>query len=141
MARQIFVNLPVKDLDRSVAFFTALGFTFNPMFTDENATCMIVAEDIFVMLLVEPFFKTFTPKPLCDAHARTEVLICLSAASRAEVDALVSKALAAGGQTPNPAKDYGFMYQHGFEDLDGHLWELAYMDMAAFPGNAAAAEG
>lgn len=140
MAKQIFVNLPVKDLDRSVAFFTALGFTFNPMFTNENATCMIVAEGIFVMLLVEPFFKTFTPKPLCDAHAQTEVLICLDAESRAEVDALVAKALAAGGRTPNPAKDYGFMYQHGFEDPDGHLWELAYMDMAAFPG-AAATEG
>ncbi|MCR6699956.1 MAG: VOC family protein [Dokdonella sp.] len=141
MAKQIFVNLPVKDLDRSVAFFTALGFTFNPMFTDENATCMIVAEGICVMLLVEPFFRTFTPKPLCDAHAQTEVLVCLGVDNRAEVDALVAKALAAGGRTPNPAKDYGFMYQHGFEDPDGHLWELAYMDMAAFPGAGAAAEG
>jgi uncharacterized protein len=141
MAKQIFVNLPVKDLDRSVAFFTALGFTFNPMFTDENATCMIVAGDIYVMLLVQPFFQTFTPKPLCDAHAQTEVLVCLGVENRAEVDDLVAKALAAGGKTPNPAKDYGFMYQHGFEDLDGHLWELAYMDLAAFPGTGATAEG
>lgn len=141
MAKQIFVNLPVKDLDRSVAFFTALGFTFNPMFTDQNATCMIVSDDIFVMLLVEPFFKSFTPKPVCDAHAQTEVIVCLGVASRAEVEDLVAKALAAGGTTPNPAKDYGFMYQHGFADPDGHLWELAYMDMNAFPGAGAASEG
>lgn len=128
MSTQIFVNLAVKDLNRSVDFFTQLGFTFNPEFTDENATCMIVDENIYVMLLVEPFFKSFTPKALCDATRSTEVLLALSQESRAQVDQMVSKALAAGGKTPNPPKDYGFMYQHGFEDLDGHMWELAYME-------------
>lgn len=130
MARQIFVNLPVKDLTRSITFFTQLGFTFNPQFTDDNATCMIVADNIFVMLLVEGFFQNFTPKPICDAKQNTEVLICLSCASRAEVDDLVAKALAAGGTTPNPPKDYGTMYGHGFEDLDGHIWELMFMEAA-----------
>ena len=128
MATQIFVNLPVKDLPRSVAFFTRLGFTFNPRFTDHNATCMIVGENIFVMLLVESFFKTFTKKALCDATRSTEVLVCLSCESRAQVDERVAQALAAGGAAPNEAKDHGFMYQHGFEDLDGHLWELIYME-------------
>ena len=128
MATQIFVNLPVKDLDRSVAFFTKLGYTFNPQFTDENATCMIVGENIFVMLLVEGYFKTFTPKPVSDARKSTEVMVALSVESREHVDALIAKAVAAGGTTPNEAKDYGFMYQHGYEDLDGHLWEIFYMD-------------
>ncbi|MET0542714.1 MAG: VOC family protein [Variovorax sp.] len=133
MSTKIFVNLPVKDLDKTVAFFTALGFKFNPQFTDKNATCMIVSEEAFVMLLVEPFFKGFTPKPISDAKKSTEVLLCLSADSRAEVDGMVAKAVAAGGSTPNKPQDHGFMYQHGFEDLDGHLWEVAYMDMSAFP--------
>jgi predicted lactoylglutathione lyase len=128
MATQIYVNLPIKNLDKSVAFFTALGFKFNPQFTNENATCMIVSENIYVMLLVESFFKTFTPKAIADAKKSTEVLLCLSCDSRAEVDAQVAKAVAA-----TKAQDHGFMYQHGFEDLDGHLWELAYMDMSAFP--------
>ena len=131
MATQIFVNLPVKDLPRSVAFFTRLGFTFNPRFTDHNATCMIVGENIFIMLLVESFFKTFTKKALCDATRSTEVLVCLSCESRAQVDERVAQALAAGGAAPNEAKDHGFMYQHGFEDLDGHLWELIYMEPTA----------
>jgi uncharacterized protein len=133
MSTKIFVNLPVKDLDRTVAFFTALGFRFNPQFTNEKATCMIISEEAFVMLLVEPFFKGFTPKPVADATKSTEVLLCLSADSRADVDQMVAKAVAAGGKTPTPPQDHGFMYQHGFEDLDGHLWEVAYMDMAAFP--------
>ncbi len=133
MSTKIFVNLPVKNLDRTVAFFTALGFRFNPRFTNDKATCMIISEEAFVMLLVEPFFKGFTPRPIADATKTTEVLLCLSADSRAEVDRMVAKALAAGGKTPNPPQDHGFMYQHGFEDLDGHLWEVAYMDMAAFP--------
>jgi predicted lactoylglutathione lyase len=127
MATQIFVNLPVKDLQRSVQFFTRLGYTFDPQFTDENATCMIVGENIFVMLLVEPFFRSFTSKAVCDATKATEVLVCLSTESRARVDELVAKAVAAGGTTPNDAKDHGFMYQHGFEDLDGHSWELVHM--------------
>ena len=131
MSTQIFVNLPVKDLPRSVAFFTALGYTFNPQFTDENATCMIIDEHIYVMLLVEPFFQTFTPKPISDAHKSTEVLLCLSRESRAAVDDMAAKAVAAGGRTPNPPKDHGFMYQHGFEDLDGHLWELMFMEPGA----------
>lgn len=128
MATQIFVNLPVKDLKRSIEFFTRLGYKFNPQFTDENATCMIVGENIFVMLLVESFFKTFTKKELCDATKSTEVLVCLSCESRDKVNEMVGKAVAAGGATPNESKDYGFMYQHGFQDLDGHLWELIYME-------------
>ena len=140
MATQIYVNLPVKNLDQSVAFFSQLGFAFNPQITDHNATCMIVSEDIFVMLLVESFFKTFTPKPVCDAHQSTEVLVCLSVDSRERLDELVRKALAAGGRAPNPLKDHGFMVQHGFEDLDGHLWELVHMDPnAAPPGPSQAA--
>ena len=128
MNRQIYVNLPVRDLERSKTFFAALGYSFNPQFTDEKAACMIVGENIYVMLLVEPFFKSFTPKALCDATRSTEVLIALSQDSREKVDRMVAKAVAAGGKTPNPSKDYDFMYQHGFEDLDGHMWELAYME-------------
>ena len=127
MARQIFVNLPVKDLDRSVAFFTRLGFAFNPDFTDETATCMVVSDDIFVMLLTEAKFKTFTPKAIADATRSTEVLVCLSCESRAEVDETVRKAVAAGGTTYNEPQDHGFMYAHGFQDLDGHIWELVAM--------------
>ncbi len=135
MATQIFVNLPVKDLDRSVAFFTALGYRFDPRFTNENATCMIVSEDhVYVMLLVEPFFQTFTSKAIADARTSTEVLLCLSCESRAQVDELVAKAVAAGGSTPTKAQDHGFMYQHGYQDLDGHVWELMYMEPGAMPG-------
>lgn len=130
MPRQIYVNLPVKDLKRSIAFFGALGFTFNPQFTDENATCMIVADDIFVMLLVEPFFASFTDKPLADAHSVTEVLVCLSVESRAALDDLVARAVAAGGKAPRARVDHDFMVQHGFEDPDGHLWELVHMSGA-----------
>ncbi|MEO5861638.1 MAG: VOC family protein [Burkholderiales bacterium] len=128
MTTQIFVNLAVKNLDKSVDFFTKLGFTFDPKFTDANATCMIVGENIFVMLLVESFFKTFTDKKICDARKSTEVLVCLSSESRGKVDELVGKAVAAGGTAPRKPQDHGFMYQHGFEDLDGHIWELIYME-------------
>lgn len=128
MIKNIFVNLPVSDLSRSVTFFTALGFTFNPKFTNENGTCMVVGENIFVMLLVEPFFKTFTRKPIADALTATEVLVCLGVDRRERVAELVAKAISAGARTPIEAKDHGFMVQHGFEDLDGHLWELVYMD-------------
>ena len=127
----LFVNLPVQDLDRSVEFFTTLGYTFNPDFTDETATCMIVAENIFVMLLTEPKFQSFTPKTICDATRSTEVLVCLSCESRAQVEELVRKAVAAGGATYAAPQDHGFMYQHGYQDPDGHLWELIYMDPAA----------
>ncbi len=133
MNRQIYVNLPVKDLDKSKAFFTALGFTFNPQFTNEHGACMVVSDTIYVMLLVEPFFKTFTKKAVADATKTTEVLVCLSVESRARVDELVARALAAGGAAPNPKQDQGFMYGHGFEDLDGHLWELVYMDPTQTP--------
>lgn len=127
MSRQIFVNLPVKNLDKAIEFFTQLGFTFNAQFTDETATCMIVSENIYVMLLTEAKFQTFTPKTICDATQSTEVLVCLSCESRAEVDELVRKAVAAGGATYNEPHDHGFMYAHGFEDPDGHIWELIYM--------------
>lgn len=128
MATKIFVNLPVKDLDKSVTFFTKLGFTFNPQFTDENATCMIVGEDIFVMLLVEKFFKTFTKKAIADTSKNTEVIIALSADNKERVDELANKAIEAGGKTQNEPDDKGFMYTRSFQDLDGHLWELFYMD-------------
>jgi uncharacterized protein len=131
MATKIFVNLPVKDLQKSIQFFTQLGYTFNPQFTDETATCMIIAEDIYAMLLTHAKFQEFTPKAICDATKSTEVLVCLSQESRQHVDDLVSKALTAGGTTHADPKDYGFMYQHGFEDLDGHIWELIYMEPGA----------
>lgn len=131
MARKIFVNLPIKNLAASTAFFTKLGFTFNAQFTDENATCMVVSDDIFVMLLVEPFFSNFIDKPIADAKAVTEVILALSAESRAEVDDIVGKAVAAGGRESQDPRDHGWMYQRSFEDLDGHQWELAYMDEAA----------
>lgn len=133
MASKIFVNLPVKNLKKSVDFFTKLGFSFNPQFTDETATCMIVSEDIFVMLLTEQKFKTFTPKALCDATKSTEVLVALSLDSVKEVQEMVRKAVAAGGSTYNEPQDHGFMYQHGFQDPDGHIWEFFYMDPAAIP--------
>jgi hypothetical protein len=127
MSTKIFVNLPVKSLNKSVEFFTQLGFSFNPQFTDETATCMIVSDDIFVMLLTEEKFKTFTPKQICDTKKYTEVLVCLSSESREKVDEMVRKAVAAGGATYKDPEDHGFMYGHGFQDLDGHIWELVYM--------------
>jgi predicted lactoylglutathione lyase len=136
MARKIFVNLPIADMERSRAFFGALGFSFNPQFSNAQGACMVVSEDIFVMLLVQPFFQGFTRKPIADARQSTEVLVCLSCESRAEVDDLVRKALAAGGSAPNPPQDHGFMYGHGFEDPDGHLWELVWMDPNAAPPQA-----
>ena len=130
MSTQIFVNLPVKELGRAVAFFTQLGYSFNPQFTDENATCMIIGETIYAMLLVEPYFKSFTPKPVADAKKTTEVIVALSLESRAAVDAIVNKALAAGAKRYAEPKDHGFMYQWGFEDLDGHIWEYFWMNPA-----------
>jgi len=125
--RQIFVNLPVKDLQRSVAFFSALGYTFNADFTNENATCMVLGENLFAMLLVEQFFSSFSKKPIPDPSKGIEVLVCLSCDSREQVDQLVAKARAAGGSVPNEAQDHGFMYAHGFADPDGHVWELVHM--------------
>jgi predicted lactoylglutathione lyase len=132
MATKIFVNLPVKELNRSVTFFTKLGYTFNAQFTDENATCMVVGDNICVMLLVEKFFKSFIKKEMADATKTAEVIIALSAESREKVDELVNKAIAAGATTPNEKQDQGFMYGWGFQDLDGHLWEIFYMEPSAF---------
>ena len=131
MTTKIFVNLPVNDLKKSMEFFTKLHFTFNPQFTDETAACMVVSEDIFVMLLTRDKFKTFTPKNICDATTSTEVLVCLSCESRDHVDDMVRKAVAGGGTTYNEPQDHGFMYGHGFQDLDGHIWELIYMEPSA----------
>lgn len=131
MNTRIFVNLPVRKLSKSMAFFRKLGFTFNPRFTDETAACMIVSEDIFVMLLTKEKFRTFTPNEICDAKKSTEVLVCLTRESRDAVDKMVRKAVAAGGSTFRDPQDYGFMYEHGFQDLDGHIWELICMEPGA----------
>jgi len=126
----MFVNLPVKDLKRSVDFFGRLGYSFDPRFTDENATCMIVGDDCFVMLLVGNFFERFTPKPIADAKVSTEAMVALSTDSRVEVDRMVETALAAGARTVREPEDLGFMYGRSFEDLDGHIWEYFWMDPA-----------
>ena len=131
MATKMFVNFPVHDLKQSMEFFTKLGFTFNPQFTDDTAACMVVGEDSYVMLLTHDKFKIFTPKALCDAAKSTEVLVALSAESRANVDDMVRKAVAAGGTIYSEPQDHGFMYGHGFQDLDGHMWEVFYMDPSA----------
>jgi predicted lactoylglutathione lyase len=133
MIRQIFVNLPIRDMARSQAFFKALGFTFDARFTNDQGACLEIGENIYAMLLVEPFFQGFTSKSVSNAHQSTEVLIALSCDSRAEVEELVRKAVVAGAATPIEPKDYGFMYQHGFADLDGHQWEVFHMDESAAP--------
>jgi predicted lactoylglutathione lyase len=132
--RKIFVNLPVRDLKRSMAFFATLGFEFNPRFTDDKAACMVLSDDGYVMLLREDFFRTFTRRELCDTARATEALLCLSCVSRAEVDALHQKALASGGKAAMPPQDHGFMYNHSFYDPDGHHWEIMWMDPAAAQG-------
>jgi len=133
-SRKMFVNLPVKDLDRSVEFFTALGFTFDPRFTDANATCMLVGEDAYVMLLVTDMFTTFTTKEVADATTSTGAIIAVSAGSREEVDELAEAALAAGATPAGDPADHGFMYYRSFHDLDGHHWEVLWMDPAAAAG-------
>jgi uncharacterized protein len=133
MLRDIFVNLPVKDLNKSQTFFKALGLNFNPQFTNDKGACLEIAPNIYAMLLVEPFFQGFTKLPIADARKTTEVLIALSCDSRAEVGELVAKAVAAGATTPNTPMDHGFMFQHGFADLDGHQWEVFWMDESAAP--------
>ena len=130
MSQQIFVNLPVKDLPKSVAFFQALGYQFNAQFTDDTAACMIISDQIYTMLLTHDKFKSFTPHPVSDAQKQTEVLVCLSCPSREAVDELISKAKAAGGTTFKEPDDHGFMYAHSFQDLDGHIWELIHMNPA-----------
>ena len=127
MHQQIFVNLPIKDMQRSRAFFESLGYQFNPQFSNDRGACLVLGENLHAMLLVEEFFQTFTDKAIADARQTTEVLVCLSCDSREQVDTLVTKALAAGGQAPRPPQDHGFMYGHSFEDLDGHVWELVAM--------------
>ena len=128
MTTKIFVNLPVKDLGKTVNFFIKPGFKFNPKFTDENATCMIVTEDILVMLLVEKFFKIFTKKEICNTARNTEVIIALSAESKEKVDEMINKAVEAGGKESREVQDEGWMYGRGFEDIDGHLWEVVFMN-------------
>lgn len=131
MSTKIFVNLPVHSLDTSIAFYTALGFSLNPLFSDDTAACIVISEDIYAMLLTHAKFQEFTPKAISDASKTTEVLLALSREDRAQVDAIVRQAVAAGGSTYSAPKDYGFMYSHGFQDPDGHIWEVMYMDPVA----------
>jgi predicted lactoylglutathione lyase len=133
MFRQIFVNLPIQDMARSQTFFKALGLTFNPRFTNEQGACLEIGENFYAMLLVKPFFQGFVQKPISDAHQSTEVILALSVDSRAEVEAVMRKAVAAGATRIPAPKDYGFMFQDGFADLDGHQWEVFWMDEAAAP--------
>jgi uncharacterized protein len=129
--RKIFLNLAVRDLARSMEFFRSLGFEFNMKFTDDKAACMIVSEKAYVMLLSEPFFRTFTKREICDTASHTEGLFALSCDSRAEVDEMVGKAISAGGTHAMDPTDHGFMYGWSFYDLDGHHWEVFWMDPAA----------
>jgi len=135
-SRKIFVNLAVENLDRAVDFFTQLGFSFDPRFTDETATCMIVSDEAFVMLITKDRFKDFTKKELCDATTHTEAIVALSADSREQVDEFVQKALAMGGQPANDPMDMGVMYGWSFQDPDGHLWEVIWMDPSALQEGA-----
>lgn len=125
---KIFVNLPVKNLINSIDFFTKMGFSFNPLFTNKNATCMVLGESIYVMLLIEDFFKTFTTKKIADTSNTTEVIVALQVSSKEAVDLLVKKAFAAGAKEFNKPSDHGYMYSWSFQDLDNHLWEILYMD-------------
>lgn len=132
MAKMIFINLPVTDLRRSMAFYEAVGFTNNPMFTNEMAAAMAWSDEIVVMLLTHDFWKTFTSKTIPDAREAAQVLLCLSQDSKDAVEAIVGKAVAAGGRAdPTPKQDMGFMYGRSFEDPDGHIWEVMWMDVAA----------
>ncbi|MBA4053833.1 MAG: glyoxalase/bleomycin resistance/extradiol dioxygenase family protein [Marivirga sp.] len=133
MATKIFVNLPVKNLKKSIDFFTKLGFSFNPQFTDETATCMIIGENIFAMLMVESRFQEFTKKPVSDATKATEVLLAFDVESREKVDSMIKNAVTAGGTLYGDPQDHGWMYYHAFADLDGHQWEVSYMDESAVP--------
>ncbi|HLU66855.1 MAG TPA: VOC family protein [Kofleriaceae bacterium] len=132
-SRKLYVNLAVRDLERSVEFFTGLGFEFNPHFTDDKAACMVISEEASVMLLTEPFFRTFTRRDVCDTSAQTEGLFALSCASREEVDQIVERAVASGGKPAMAATDHGFMYAWSFYDLDDHHWEVLWMDPSAAP--------
>ncbi|MBM2817217.1 MAG: putative lactoylglutathione lyase [Ignavibacteria bacterium] len=133
MATQLYANLPVKNLQNTIDFFTMLGFTFNTKFTDANATCMIIGENIYVMLLVEPFYKTFVDKEICDSSKATEIIMAVTCESREMVDEKLSKVVEAGGTETRQAQDHGWMYSRSFQDIDGHLWEFFYMDESAMP--------
>ncbi len=130
MSTKIFVNLPVTNLDTSKAFFTKLGFTINPQFTDETAACVVISDDIFAMLLTHPKFKQFTSREIADAHKTTEVLTCLSCETREKVDQMVETAIKSGGAKHRDPQDHGFMYERSFCDPDGHIWELVWMNPA-----------
>lgn len=132
--QMIFVNLPVADLDASKRFFTALGYSINPQFSDDNAASVVISDTIVAMLLTKPFYATFTDKEIADAEKTSEVLVCLSAESREKVDELVGRALAAGGTDTGHTQDHGFMYGRAFDDLDGHTWEIVWMDPTAVEG-------
>jgi len=133
MATKIFINLPVKDLNRSISFFTELGFSFNQQFTNDKGTCLIIGENINAMLLVEEFYATFTRKEICNAETTSEVLIAVSFETREKVDEIMEKAIKAGGTEYVETKDYGWMYQRTFLDIDGHHWEIFYMDESKIP--------
>ena len=136
MVKQIFINLPIKDLNKTNAFFTGLGFSFNPQFSNEIATCVILGENIFAMLLKEEFFKSFTTKEICDAKKSTETLICIQVESREKVDELLTIAIASGGNEHREKQDHGWMYARSMEDLDGHIWEIMFADPSAMPNQA-----
>ena len=133
MSRNTFINLPVKDLARTTRFFNQVGFSFNQQFTNEDATCMIISDETYAMLVVEPFFKGFTQQDITDTSTSREVIVGLSAESKQEVDERVDKALAAGGESLGDAQDDGVMYMRGFRDPDGHQWSFIHMDMSAIP--------
>lgn len=133
MAKNIYVNLPVKDLKRSISFYSQLGFTLNEQFTDEKAACIVIGENIYAMLLIENFFKEFTKKEICDATKSTEVLIAIDVPGRKDVDDMVNKASKAGGSLYREPQDHGWMYQHSFADPDGHQWEVLYIDESSAP--------
>jgi len=133
MIKQIFINLPVKQLNMSKEFFSKLGFNFNPQFTDENAACLILGENIYAMLLVDNFFNSFTKKKIGDSSNSTEAIFALSTDSKEKVEEMLNNVISAGGIEPTEPQDYGWMYGRSFQDIDGHLWEIFYADESAMP--------
>ncbi|WP_026585089.1 VOC family protein [Bacillus sp. J33] len=130
-SKNIFINLPVKDLNKSTNFFKELGFEFNPQFSDETTSCLIISDNIYALIMIEERFKGFSKKEIVDTTTSSEAIFCLSAESRDQVDELVNKALSSGGKSYSDHQDHGFMYIWGFQDLDGHIWEVAYMNESA----------
>lgn len=135
MGQKIYINLPVADLEAAKGFYTKLGYNFNPLYTNEVAACMVVSDDIHVMLLTKPFFATFTKKEIADTQKSAQVLICLGKDSREAVDVMVNKAIEAGAKIERPINDHDFMYERSFNDLDGHIWEIMWMDEEAYKKN------